>query len=256
MLLAIDCGNTQLVAGVYDGERLLATWRIRTEAHRTEDEYAALFAELFRLRELSVRDITAVAVCSVVPALVVILGFFAEKYLRVQPLVVNHTTFTGMPLLVDNPHEVGPDRIVNGVAGFKLYGGPLIVVDFGTATTFDCISAEGAYLGGAIAPGVETASEALFAKASRLSTVSIYKPLKAIGANTADCLRSGIIWGFAGQVDGIVNKLLEELPCARVIATGGLAERIAPQSATIELVDKDLTLCGLKLIYEKVSRLP
>ena len=256
MLLAIDCGNTHIVAGVYKDRELMGTWRFRSDIHRTEDEYAVLLSELFRARDLSARDIDSIIICSVVPLLEQTLLHLCEKYFRIQAVTVNHTTFTDMPLLVDEPHEVGGDRIVNGVAGYALYGGPLIVVDFGTATTFDCVSAEGAYLGGAIAPGIETANEALFARASRLSTINIYKPLKAIGANTADCLRSGIIWGFAGQVDGIVDKLREELPNARVIATGGLAERISPHCRTIESVDKNLTLTGLKIIHDKISRLP
>jgi len=254
MLLAIDCGNTQLLAGVFAGEKLLATWRVSTESRRTEDEYAVIFASLLQNEGLALKDISGLAAASVVPPALPALRRFAQKYLQTAAFIVDHNTPSGIALLVDNPAQVGPDRIVNALAGYAAYGGPLIVVDFGTATTFDCVSAAGEYLGGAIAPGVDTASEALFAKAVRLSSVDIYQPELAIGKNTEDSLRSGIMWGFAGQVDGVVAKLKEELgPETKVVATGGLAERVAPFSSSIEKTDPFLTLTGLRLIYEKAN---
>jgi len=241
-----------MLAGVFAGEKLLATWRISTESRRTEDEYAVIFASLLQNEGLTLKDVGGLAAASVVPSALPFLRRFAQKHLQTEPLIIDHKTPAGISLLVDNPAQVGPDRIVNAVAGFALYGGPLIVVDFGTATTFDCVSAAGAYLGGAIAPGVDTASEALFAKAVRISSVEIYRPERAIGRNTEDSLRSGIIWGFAGQVDGIVAKIKEELGAdAKVVATGGLAERVAPFSSSIEKTDPFLTLTGLRMIYDR-----
>jgi type III pantothenate kinase len=251
VLLAVDVGNTQTVFGAYDGGRLRESWRVATESERTADELAALLARLLELRELDLEDVDGVCLSSTVPALVRPYHELAERYAGAPVLVVGPGVRTGIPILYDNPHEVGPDRIVNSVAARARYGTPCIVVDFGTSTNFDAVSRNGEYLGGVLAPGIETSMDALFARAARLVKVDFVEPPSVIGKTTVGGLQSGVVYGFAGQVDGIVRAMRGELgEDARVVATGGLAGLIAPHSETIELVDSDLTLEGLRLVWE------
>lgn len=252
MLLAVDVGNTQTVFGAFDGPELRERWRVATEAERTADEIGALVDRLLELRDLDFEQIDGVCLSTTVPALGREYEIFAERYARAPLLVVGPGTKTGIPVLFDDPREVGPDRIVNAVGARERYGAPCIVVDFGTATTFDAVSAAGEYVGGVIAPGIEISMDALFARAARLVKVDAVEPPSVIGKTTVAGLQSGLVYGFAGQVDGIVTRMRAELGAdARAIATGGLASLIAPHSATIELVDPDLTLEGLRLVWER-----
>jgi type III pantothenate kinase len=252
VLLAIDVGNTQTQAGVYSGDELLHEWRLRTERQATADELAADHDQILRLRGGSLAELDEMVVASVVPALSAAYGSLSQKYLRREALVIGPGVRTGVPLAIDNPRELGPDRIVNAVAAFRRHGGPCIVVDFGTATTFDAVSAAGEYLGGAIAPGVQISMDALTQRASKLVKVEVEAPAAAIGRNTQAALRSGIVYGFAGQVDGIVGRIREELGDeATAIATGGLAPAIAPFCDGIDEVDDLLTLTGLRLVWER-----
>jgi len=256
MLLAIDIGNTNTVIGVYDGDRLIHHWHLRTEKDATEDEFHLLIKNLFSSEGTKVGSITGTIISCVVPPMVNILKSFCTKYLHYEPLLVDATTFTDMPILYDNPKEVGADRIVNAVAAFHKYRRSLIVVDFGTATTFDCISHEGAYLGGAISPGILISSEALFQKASKLPQVEIFvKPKCVIAKDTISSMNAGIIFGYAGLVDGIVGRIKKEMaPVPKVIATGGLAQHMAEVAETIELVEPHLTLEGLRIIFDKAQK--
>lgn len=254
MLLAIDVGNSNIKLGAFDGPKLVEHWRIATERHHTEDEYGILLADLFKSRSCSFDDFEAVAISTVVPPLTPTLEQVSRKYFGVVPLVVGGPGVkTGLKVRYDNPREAGADRIVDAVAAHAKYGGPVIVVKFGTATTFDAISAEGEFLGGAIAPGVGISTEALFARAARLPRIDLVKPRSVIGKTTVESMRAGILYGFAGQVDALVTRMRQEMnaPKARVIATGGLAELIAPETRTVDLVDPFLTLEGLRLIYER-----
>ncbi|SHF22437.1 type III pantothenate kinase [Desulfofundulus australicus DSM 11792] len=252
MILVFDVGNTNIVLGVYKGQELLEHWRLSTNPHRTADEYGLLLRDLFQYAGISRRDIRALVISSVVPPLMLALEQMSEKYFGVRPLVVGPGIKTGLAIKYDNPREVGADRIVNAVAGYELYGGPLIIVDFGTATTFDAISARGEYLGGAIAPGIGISTEALFARAAKLPRVELVRPPSVIGKNTVSSMQAGIIFGFVGQVDEIVRRMKAELGGnPTVLATGGLAELIARESRTIDRVDQLLTLKGLRLIYER-----
>ncbi|MDK2889170.1 MAG: type pantothenate kinase [Thermoanaerobacter sp.] len=252
MILVFDVGNTNIVLGVYKGQELLEHWRLSTNPHRTADEYGMLLRDLFQYAGISRRDIRALVISSVVPPLMLALEQMSEKYFGVRPLVVGPGIKTGLAIKYDNPREVGADRIVNAVAGYELYGGPLIIVDFGTATTFDAISARGEYLGGAIAPGIGISTEALFARAAKLPRVELVRPPSVIGKNTVSSMQAGIIFGFVGQVDEIVRRMKAELGGnPTVLATGGLAELIARESRTIDRVDQLLTLKGLRLIYER-----
>ena len=255
MLLAVDCGNTNIVLGVFEQDKLLASWRLNTDAAKTGDEYFILFKELFCTAGLSWDKIRGIIIDSVVPDINVSLRKMAEKYLSgLPPRFVDYTTPTGLKLLVDNPAELGADRIVNSLAAHIKYGGNLIVVDFGTATTFDCVSAAGEYLGGAICPGIEISCEALFRHAARLSHVQLRRPPKVIATNTEDSLLSGILWGYGGQVDAVAARMSAEWGVApRVIATGGFAELIAVYSDLIEKVDILLTLEGLRMIWGKLQ---
>ncbi|MCL4439555.1 MAG: type III pantothenate kinase [Firmicutes bacterium] len=252
MILVFDIGNTNIVLGVYDGGNLIENWRISTATKRTADEYAVLLKALFDQAGLSFKRIKAIVISSVVPPLMMTLEIMSKKYFGFSPLVVGPGIKTGIQIKYDNPREVGADRIVNAIAGIELYGGPLIIVDFGTATTFCAITDKGEYQGGAIAPGIGISTEALFAKAAKLPRVELVKPPTVIGKNTVSSMQSGIIFGFTGQVDAIVSRIKKEMKGSPlVVATGGLADLIAQESQTIDKVDLLLTLTGLRIIYER-----
>lgn len=257
MLLAIDVGNTQTQAGVYSGDELLHEWRISTERAATADELAADHDQILRLRGGSLGELDEMVVASVVPALSSAYRSLATKYLRREALVIGPGVRTGVSLAIDNPHELGADRIVNAVAAHRRHGGPCIVVDFGTATTFDAVSAAGEYLGGAIAPGIETSLEALTSRAARLVKVELVAPERAIGKSTTESMRSGIVFGTVAMVDGVVERMKDELGHnALVVATGGLASLVFPLSEQIDEVDPLLTLEGLRLVHELNVRRP
>ncbi|MBR6823489.1 MAG: type III pantothenate kinase [Firmicutes bacterium] len=254
MLLAIDCGNTHMVLGVYEGEHLLGCWRLASKIDRTEDEYFVQLSQMMDSCGMDWRGIDAMIMGSVVPSVNAVMRRFAEKYLEVEPVFVDHRTDSGLAIRIGNPAEVGADRIINGVAAHILYGGDLIVVDFGTATTCDCITAGGEYIGGAIFPGMEISQRALFSHAARLANVPLERPAHIIGQSTAECLQSGILWGYAGMVDRMIERMCEEWGTTpRIIATGGLAATVAEYSDHIEVVDDELTLEGLRLIYQRVG---
>jgi type III pantothenate kinase len=246
MLLAIDVGNTQTVFGLFDGAELADHWRIATEAHRTGDELGALVT-----RFLDLDQVDGICLSSTVPQLVREYEAFAARYADAPVLVLEPGVRTGIPIRYDNPRELGPDRLANAVAGKERYGAPCIIVDFGTSTNFDIVSPEGEYVGGVLAPGVEVSMDALFARAARLIKVDLVEPQSVIGKSTATALQSGLVYGFAGQVDGIVERIRGELEAeAPAVATGGLAELIAPHSRTISRVDPWLTLEGLRLVWK------
>ncbi|OLB29224.1 MAG: type III pantothenate kinase [Acidobacteria bacterium] len=252
MLLTIDVGNTNTVLGVFRGPQLIANWRLTTAREQTVDEYGVLTRNLFTLAGLDRNDITGVIISSVVPPVNWTLGEMSRVYFGKKALFVEMGVKTGMAVLVDNPSEVGADRIVNGVAAFQLYGGPCIVVDFGTAITFDAISTKGEYLGGVIAPGLGIASEALFARAAKLPRVEIKDPGKIIGTNTVTNMQAGLYYGAVDMVDGMLERMKKELgENAKVVATGGQAQLVAEGSKYIEHTDEFLTLTGLRLIWEK-----
>jgi type III pantothenate kinase len=255
VLLAVDVGNTHTVIGVFRGEELVDHWRIGTETRRTADELALLFQGFLVQQGMSFeRQITGVAICSVVPSVTHELRAMTRRYFHFNAVVVEPGVRTGVPILTDNPKEVGADRIVNALAAVHLHGGPCVVVDFGTATTFDAISERGEYLGGAIAPGVEISVEALGIAGAQLRKVEVARPRSVIGRNTVEALQSGILYGFAGQVDGIVERIVKELGgSARVIATGGFAPMLLHESRLIDLHEPWLTLIGLRLVYDKNS---
>lgn len=258
MLLTLDVGNSNTVLGLFKtgSEELVTHWRISTLRTQTADEYGVLFLNLFSMRKVDPGEVTAVIVSSVVPPLDSTLRLVCERYFNLKAIFVEPGIKSGMPILVDNPSEVGADRLVNSVAAFARFGGPCIVVDFGTATTFDYISAKGEYMGGVITPGLAISAEALFSRAAKLSRVDVKKPAKVVGTNTVSCIQSGLYYGYIGLVDGILQKMLEETqapdrPAPKIIATGGLARLIAADSRYIETIDDMLTLDGLRLIYER-----
>src|SRR5215469_6736546 len=252
MLLTIDVGNTNTVLGVFRGEELVAHWRLTTARMQTVDEYGVLIRNLFTLQELDPRGVQGVIVSSVVPPMNWTLAEMSKSYFEQKAMFVEPGVKTGMAVLVDNPLEVGADRIVNGVAAFHKYGGPSIVVDFGTAITFDAISAKGEYLGGVIAPGIGISSEALFARAAKLPRVEIKDPGKVIGTNTVTHMQAGLYYGAVDMVDGMLARMKKELGAnAKVVATGGQARLVAKGSKYIEHTDEFLTLTGLRLIWEK-----
>lgn len=256
MLLAIDVGNTNITFAVFDGDQLRSNWRIATVARRTGDEYAALLLILFGEEGLKFADINGVAISSVVPATVDALVRFSKRHLKVaDPLVLKSDTDLGIKVNYNPVTDVGADRIANALAAQAKYGGSCVVVDFGTAVTVDAISEDGVYLGGAIAPGIQISLDALFARAARLRSVELIAPPSVIGDTTSASLQSGIIYGYTGMVDALVERFLEEMNGnARVIATGGHAEIIAPHSRTIETTDEMLTLDGLRIIHQRISK--
>ena len=251
MLLAVDVGNTNITLGLFEDEELRATWRLTTHPLRTADEYGVLLRQLFEARGLDATAVMHAVVCSVVPPLEEVFEEVVQRYWRIKPLIVATGIKTGVRIRVDNPREVGADRVANTVAGFRLYGGPLIVVDFGTATTFDVITQEGDYIGGAIAPGLGIAADALFTHAAKLFRVEIVRPRQAIGHNTVATLQSGLFYGYVGLVEGLIKRLQAEMEGpAKVVATGGLADSLAREITAIDLVNPDLTLIGLRLLHE------
>ncbi len=251
MLLVADVGNTAITLGVYEGDHLRATWNMATGLHRMADEYASQVLFLLNHEGIQPEDVRGVALCAVVPPLIQVFRDMFQRYFKISPLVVAAGTRTGVKIRMDNPREVGTDRVVNAVAAHHLYGGPVIICDFGTATTFDTVSADGEYIGGAIAPGLLTSAEALYTRAAALPRVELERPKRAIGTNTADAMRSGIVFGYVGLVEGIVKRIQAELPTrGRVVATGGYGEMVARETDVIDEVNPHLTLVGLKLIYE------
>jgi type III pantothenate kinase len=252
MLLVIDVGNSNIVIGIYEGTCLVRNWRISTDKSRTSDEYAVLLHSLFSQADLGFGVISAVIISSVVPPLTGVMEAISRDLFRLQALVVGPGIRTGMPIHYDNPREVGADRIVNAVAGYEKHHCALVIVDFGTATTFDYVNAKGEYCGGVIAPGMAISLEALFQRASKLPRIDIARPPQVIARNTVNSMQAGIFFGYAGLVDGIVDQIRSESREGfRVIATGGLASLIAPETRTIDEVDELLTLDGLRILYER-----
>lgn len=252
MLLVIDVGNSNTVIGVYEGEKLLHHWRVWTDREKTSDEYGILLRNLYEASRFSPEDIKAIIVASVVPPLTPTIVDLCERYFGMTPMVVGPGIKTGISIKMDNPREVGADRIVNAVAAFAKHGKASIVVDFGTATTFDYVSAKGDYMGGVIAPGVNISAEALFRQASKLPRIEIARPPAVIGKNTVSAMQSGIYYGYLALVDGILARIRRELKITPfVVATGGLAREIAAESSEIHEIDENLTLEGLRIIYER-----
>jgi type III pantothenate kinase len=251
MILTMDIGNTNTVLGLYEGDNLRTHWRISTDRNKTPDEYGMLFKNLFESASITSEQVKSIIISSVVPPILRILKKTSYRYFNVKPLVVGPGVKTGMNIKTDNPKEVGADRIVNAVAAGELYSGPLIIVDFGTATTFCAVSSKGEYLGGAIAPGIGISAEALFNQSAKLPRIELIEPGKAIGKNTIDGMKAGIVYGFVGQVEYLVKKLKVELSQnAKVIATGGLVSLIAAETDSIDYVEPFLTLKGLKYIAD------
>ena len=252
MILAVDIGNTQTVLGLIEDGVLAGHWRVSTDASLTADEIRVKIGGLLALDSQGWPDVERVVISSVVPALTTAYAELSERATGVAPLIVGPGVKTGLPIAYDNPHEIGADRIVNAVAAVEAYGAPVVIVDFGTATTFDVVDSSGAYVGGAIAPGVETSAEALFRRAARLSAVDLEPPQRVIGRTTRESVQSGLLFGEAAMVDGIVRRTWSELGAeCPVVATGGLAGLMAPLCGTIGHVDQDLTLTGLLLIWER-----
>ena len=252
MLLVIDVGNTNIVLGVYKDTELLDHWRISTDRQRTTDEYGVLIRELFYLNDLRADDINAIIISSVVPPVVPTLERMCQRYFGLSPLLIGPGVKTGMDIRYDNPREVGADRIVNAVAAYEKYGGPVIIVDFGTATTFCAVDAKGVYLGGSICPGIGISTEALVQRTAKLPRIELKRTDSVICRNTIESMQAGVFYGFVGQVEGIASRMRRELDMsARVVATGGLAVVIAPATKTIDVVEPMLTLEGLRIIYER-----
>jgi type III pantothenate kinase len=251
MLLAIDIGNTNIKLGVFAGEKLKATWNLATGIHRTSDEYGGALLNLMERKKVSPSKVTGVALCGVVPPLLPTFVELCKKYLNTEPLVVETGVKTGMRIRLDNPREAGSDRVVDAVAAQNLYGKPVIIIDLGTATTFDVVSKEGDYLGGAIAPGIVIATEALYTRTAALPRIGLSRPKQVIGKNTISAMQSGIIFGYIGLIEGMIQRIEQELGSkAKVVATGGQAYPLAEEISAIDVVNPDLTLIGLRLIYE------
>jgi type III pantothenate kinase len=251
MLLAVDIGNTNITVGMFDNDKLRATWRISTGVHRMPDEYAVMLLNLLRHQGVDAASINEGAISCVVPPLITTFNELFKKYFDIQPLAVGPGVKTGIRIRMDNPREVGGDRIANAAGALSLYKGPIIVVALGTATCFDTVSKEGDYIGGAVAPGIAIAAEALFTRTAALPRVELVRPRKAIGTNTQTAMQSGIVFGYAGLIDGIVTRIQEELgEKATVVATGGYASIIAKETKTIDKVNPNLTLIGIKTIHD------
>ncbi|WP_141434197.1 type III pantothenate kinase [Bacillus sp. 03113] len=252
MIFVFDVGNTNIVLGVYDGEELKYHWRIETDRHKTEDEYGMIIKVLFENVQLSFAHIDGIIISSVVPPIMFSLERMCHKYFHIKPLIVGPGVKTGLNIKYENPREVGADRIVNAVAAIHEYGSPLIIVDFGTATTYCYVDEHKQYMGGAIAPGIGISTEALYSRAAKLPRIEIARPDGVVGKNTVAAMQAGILYGYVGQVEGIVTRIKEQSKKEpRVIATGGLANLIAEETSMIEIVDPFLTLKGLKLIYKR-----
>ncbi len=252
MFFAIDVGNTHIACGLYKKDELVATFRVRTEKNRTADELGMLFISFFNHFRINVNQVEGIAISNVVPPLTLTLCIMCRKYFQKEPFFIGPGIKTGMPILYDNPKEVGADRIVNAVAAYKIYKKPLVVIDFGTATTFDCVSRKGEYIGGVIIPGIEISLEALAEKTAKLPKIELVTPERVIGKSTISAIQSGIIFGYAGMIDAICGKISSEMKEKNIvfIATGGLANVIAKETSYIQDVKPDLTLQGLKLLYD------
>ncbi|MDD2431417.1 MAG: type III pantothenate kinase [Firmicutes bacterium] len=252
MLLVVDVGNTNAVLGIYNKKDLIASWRVATDVSKTEDELGILINDLLHVKDISPKDVTATIISSVVPPLTPNIVEMCRHYLDVEPLLIGPGLRTGLNIKYENPKEVGADRIVNAVAGLNLYGGPLIIVDFGTATTFCAVSGDFEYLGGIICPGINISAEALFSRASKLPKVEVVQPERVIGKNTPASIQSGLYYGYTSQVDGLVNKMKKELAWqrAKVVFTGGLGGLLASGCESVDIVNPNLTLDGLRMIYE------
>lgn len=250
MLLVIDVGNTNIVLGIYKGEELMDHWRVSTNRLRTTDEYGVLIRNLFYLNGVNADEINAIIISSVVPPVVPTLERMCQRYFDLTPLVIGPGVKTGMDIKYDNPREVGADRIVNAVAAYEKFGGPVIIIDFGTATTFCAVDKKGTYLGGSICPGIGISTDALVQRTAKLPRIEVVRTDKVICRNTVESMQAGVYYGFVGQVDGIVARMRKELGCkAKVVATGGLAVIIAPATDSIDIVEPMLTLEGLRIIY-------
>ena len=254
MVLAVDIGNTTIVIGVLDKGKIKISWRLLTDRHRLADEYGAQICELLRIHEIPRAGFEGVIISSVVPSALSELFSMCERYFHLTPIIVSVEENLGIELRCDYPEEVGADRITTTVGAYQEYGGPLILVDFGTATTFDAVSADGAYLGGVIAPGIQISMDALFDRTALLRRIDLSPPPAVIGKNTNDCIRSGFYYGFLGQMEGIIRRMKDELGVgAKVIATGGLAHLIVRNSELIDKIDPELMLKGLQILYRRIQ---
>ncbi|MFR7416802.1 type III pantothenate kinase [uncultured Megasphaera sp.] len=252
MLLVIDVGNTNIVLGIFKDQELVDHWRVSTDRLRTTDEYGVLIRHLFYLNGVNSEEIDAIIISSVVPPVMPTLERMCQRYFGLTPLVIGPGVKTGMDIKYDNPREVGADRIVNAVAAYEKFGGPVIIIDFGTATTFCAVDKKGTYLGGAICPGIGISTDALVQRTAKLPRIEVVQAEKVICRNTVESMQAGVFYGFVGQVDGIVTRMRRELGCkARVVATGGLAVIVAPATDAIDVVEPMLTLEGLKIIYDR-----
>lgn len=255
MILVLDVGNTNIALGVYEGKTLQGQWRMRTDKEMTSDEFGMFFTGLLNHEGLDIKGIRAVVIASVVPPIMYSLEHAVRKYFKVEPMVVGPGVKTGINIKYENPREVGADRIVNAVAALEIYGGPVIIVDFGTATTFCAVSSKGEYLGGVICPGIKISADALFQRTAKLPRIELVKPETVIGRNTISSIQSGVVFGYVGQVDYLVRRIKKEMKedNVKVVATGGLARLISSESETIDEINRLLTLEGLRIIYEKNS---